>query len=183
VGRGVACCTQPRQSLYVPLPRFRFDIRRLSFDLDVMQVQQASSSILLVCCTQFELILRPRSDRASNDASICPRRPPTPTRRGPPRTPLSGVAASSPSASFLRRLMPIPNTRLQTGHPTVRVVLLYHYVSISPATRSHCECAFLGGPRSIIPSTPYPLYAHASCAWCSASRGRDDAAPSWPCRR
>jgi hypothetical protein len=48
-----------------------------------MHVQQASSSILLVCCTQFELILRPRLDRASNDASICPRHPPMSTRRGP----------------------------------------------------------------------------------------------------
>ncbi|KAJ7919736.1 hypothetical protein B0H13DRAFT_1868317 [Mycena leptocephala] len=62
-----------------------------------------------VCCTQFELNVRPRLDRASNDASICPRRSPTPTRRGPPRTPSSGVA---------------------TGHPTIRAVLLCHYVSI-----------------------------------------------------
>ncbi|KAJ7792017.1 hypothetical protein B0H13DRAFT_2394099 [Mycena leptocephala] len=60
-----------------------------------MHVQQASS-ILLVCCTQFELILQPCSDRASNDASISSCRSPTPTRRGPPHTPSPGVAASSP---------------------------------------------------------------------------------------
>ncbi|KAJ7849886.1 hypothetical protein B0H13DRAFT_2361034 [Mycena leptocephala] len=80
----------------------------------------------------LSLILRPRLDRASNDASICPRHPPG---AGLPLTPLSGVAASSPSASFLRRLMPTPNTRLQTDHPTVRVVLLCYYVSISPTQR------------------------------------------------
>jgi hypothetical protein len=35
----------------------------------------------------------------------------------------------------------------------------------------------------VIPSTPYPLHPHASCARCSASHGRDDTAPSWPRRR
>jgi hypothetical protein len=40
--------------------------------------------ILLVCCTQFELIVRPRLARAFNDVLICPRCSPIPTQRGPP---------------------------------------------------------------------------------------------------
>ncbi|KAJ7144249.1 hypothetical protein C8R44DRAFT_973855 [Mycena epipterygia] len=50
--------------------------------LDVRQCY--SAAVERTCCIQFELIVRPRLDRASNDASICPCRSPIPTQRGPP---------------------------------------------------------------------------------------------------
>ncbi|KAJ7789868.1 hypothetical protein B0H13DRAFT_2690021 [Mycena leptocephala] len=59
-----------------------------------------------VCCTELELILRPRPDRASNDASISPHRSPTPTLHA---------------------------RRSLTGHHIVRAVLLCGHASISPA--------------------------------------------------
>jgi hypothetical protein len=99
-------------------------------------------SILLLCCTPFELILRSRSDRASNDTSICPRPLPTPTRRGPPRTLSSDVAVSSPCR--LMSSQTDANTEcmlsrdagsLQTGNATVRVVLLCRHVSTLPPRR------------------------------------------------
>ncbi|KAJ7868518.1 hypothetical protein B0H13DRAFT_1058051 [Mycena leptocephala] len=85
--------------------------------------------------TQFDLIVRPRLDRTSSDASICP----TARRHRPsgPRIPSSGAAASSPwrlipSQSNNSRTTP---GRIQTGHPTVRVVLLCRHVPISPPRR------------------------------------------------
>ncbi|KAJ7839081.1 hypothetical protein B0H13DRAFT_1911431 [Mycena leptocephala] len=49
------------------------------------------------CYASFERTnsLRSRPDRASNDVSMYPRRSPTPTRRGPPRIPSSGVATDA----------------------------------------------------------------------------------------
>ncbi|KAJ7933541.1 hypothetical protein B0H13DRAFT_2306657 [Mycena leptocephala] len=48
----------------------------------------------------------------------------------------------------------------QTHHPTVRVVILCRHISISPLR------------RNLMVNAPH---ARASCAWCSAPRGRDDA--------
>jgi hypothetical protein len=99
-----------RRHVCLPSPRRRCRRARLAVLLCSIRTQCVVSldfrsgfrplliliSILLVCCTQFELILRSRSDRASNDVSMYPRRSPTPTRRGPPRIPSSGVAVSNP---------------------------------------------------------------------------------------
>ncbi|KAJ7931087.1 hypothetical protein B0H13DRAFT_1858310 [Mycena leptocephala] len=125
------------------------------------------------------LILRPRSDRASNDASICPHRSPTPTRRGPPCTLSSGVATDANSKCMLSHDAWSPSDwpSYYARRPPVPL-----RPDLAPATRSHGNCAPLGSPRST-PRTSYLPHAHTSCPWCSVSHGRDDAAPSWPRRR
>ncbi|KAJ7843255.1 hypothetical protein B0H13DRAFT_2412865 [Mycena leptocephala] len=98
---------------------------------------------------QFELILRPRSDRAFNDASIHPRRSPTPTQRGPLRTSSSGVVTDTNTEYTLSNDAgsPLDWPSYRARRPPVPPRL-----DLSPAT-SQGECTFLVSTRSI-PSTP-----------------------------
>ncbi|KAF8146833.1 hypothetical protein K438DRAFT_1990116 [Mycena galopus ATCC 62051] len=110
-------------------------------------------SILLLCCTQFELILRPLSDRASNDTLIRPHRSPTPTRRGPPRTPSSSVATDA-------------NTEYMLSHDGASSSAWLSYRACRPpvllrldlalAMRSHGKCGFLGSPRNVLRTAARP---------------------------
>ncbi|KAJ7077448.1 hypothetical protein C8R44DRAFT_896286 [Mycena epipterygia] len=94
--RALSPCRAPYAGDALLGPRF---VVQGAYPLDIWECPCAA--LERVCCTQFELILRPRSDRASNDVSICSRRSPTPIRRGPPRTPSSGIAVSSPCRLML----------------------------------------------------------------------------------
>ncbi|KAJ7926356.1 hypothetical protein B0H13DRAFT_2653892 [Mycena leptocephala] len=167
-----------RQSLHVPLPRFHFRRRRrLSLDLDAMHVQQASS-ILLVCCTQFELILRPRSDRFSNNASICPRRSPTPTQCKPPthtvprcrrrqsippsQTDANTEYTTSDWPSYRARRPPFPSTPLSAARPRILRAVL----RIAWASR---RCTIMASPPLNDEPAPY-LHALRRCACASCNR-------------
>ncbi|KAJ7820675.1 hypothetical protein B0H13DRAFT_2682244 [Mycena leptocephala] len=96
--------------------------------------------LLYMCCTKFELILRPRSDRASNDASISSCRSPTPTQREPPthtvpwcrreqsvppsQTDASTEYTTSDWPSYRARRPPFPSTPLSAARPRIlRAVL------------------------------------------------------------
>ncbi|KAJ7110486.1 hypothetical protein C8R44DRAFT_985716 [Mycena epipterygia] len=127
-------------------------LRRASSCREYIRRMSGSAALLhsnAACCTQFELIVRPHLDRASNvnDASTCPCRSPTPTQRG---FPTHAVLWPTPTPTTRSRTTP---GHLETGDPPVRVVLLAEH--------------------------PYPPHAHASCAWCFASHGRD----AWARRR
>ncbi|KAJ7896468.1 hypothetical protein B0H13DRAFT_2523065 [Mycena leptocephala] len=76
------------------------------------------------CCTQFELIVQPRSDHTSNDASICP------CRLIPSQTDANTEYMTSDWPSYRARRPPV----------TLRL-------DLARATRFHGERAFLGGPR------------------------------------
>ncbi|KAF8143025.1 hypothetical protein K438DRAFT_657654 [Mycena galopus ATCC 62051] len=151
-----------------------FFVMEEAYLLDVWQcysavVEHANSS-------QFELIVPPRLDRTSNDASIFTR-----ASTGLPRT-LSSGAASSPCCLIPSQTA--ANTEYtfsnDAGSPLDWPSYRVHRppvpprLDLAPATRSHGGRAFLGSPRSI-PSTPHEPHAQASCAWCSA--------PSLPRRR
>ncbi|KAJ7815769.1 hypothetical protein B0H13DRAFT_2683699 [Mycena leptocephala] len=89
-------------------------IRRISGSAAV----QDSKAVL--CCTQFELILRPRWDRASNDPSIFPRHPPTPTQPEPPTqtTDAKTEYTTSDWPSYRARRRPFPNPPIIRCTPT-----------------------------------------------------------------
>ncbi|KAJ7435190.1 hypothetical protein FB451DRAFT_1309878 [Mycena latifolia] len=99
---------------------------------------------------------------------------------GLPRTPSSGAASSpyhlTPSQSDANTEYMLSG-HLQTGSPTVRVVLQCRHVSISPPRRD----LMVSAPSCAAHAISRAPRTHASCAGCSASRRRDDAPPLSHC--
>ncbi|KAJ7851766.1 hypothetical protein B0H13DRAFT_2359861 [Mycena leptocephala] len=117
-----------------------------------------------VCCTQFELILRPRSDSATNDASICPHRSPTPTQREPPTHTSDASAEYTTSGwpSYRARRPPFPSTPLSAARPRILNVVL----RVAWARR---RCTIVASPPLNDEPAPY-LHAQRRCSCASCNR-------------
>ncbi|KAF8160525.1 hypothetical protein K438DRAFT_1985620 [Mycena galopus ATCC 62051] len=152
--------TAPGPMKDAPPPHATYDIHPHSVLLRHGGSVSAGCLAVLLCCSrtcQFELIVPPRLDRTSNDASIFTRARRCRVSTGLSRTPSSGAASSPccliPSQTAANTEYTFSN---DAGSPLDWPSYRVHRppvpprLDLAPATRSHGGRAFLGSPRRVL---------------------------------